>query len=64
MRNVVERLNAEINAGLRDAKISARIAELGTTPLTMPTANYADFLVPETTKWAAAVKAVGVRADR
>ena len=30
---IVERLNAEINAGLKDPKISARIVELGATPL-------------------------------
>jgi tripartite-type tricarboxylate transporter receptor subunit TctC len=61
---IVERLNAEINAGLRDAKISARIAELGATPLTVPTTDYAEFLVSETAKWATAVKAAGVRADQ
>ena len=61
---VVERLNAEINAGLGDAKISSRIAELGATPLIMPTAGYAKFLVSETAKWAAAVQAAGVKADQ
>jgi tripartite-type tricarboxylate transporter receptor subunit TctC len=61
---IVERLNAEINAGLKDPKVSARIAELGATPLTMPTPEYAEFLVSETAKWAAAVKAAGVKADQ
>ena len=56
---IVERLNAEINAGLNDPKVSARIQELGATPLVVSVADYSRFLSSETEKWAGAVKSAG-----
>ena len=61
---IIDRLNAEINAGLNDPKISARILELGATPLVMPVPEFTRFLASETEKWAGAVRAAGVTADQ
>lgn len=61
---VVERLNAEINAGLNDPKVSARILELGATPQVVSSADYSRFLASETEKWAGAVRSAGASADQ
>ncbi|MGZ5836289.1 MAG: tripartite tricarboxylate transporter substrate binding protein [Xanthobacteraceae bacterium] len=61
---IVERLNMEINAGLNDPKVNARILELGATPLVMVVPDYARFLSSETEKWAGAVRSAGASADQ
>ncbi|MGZ3411993.1 MAG: tripartite tricarboxylate transporter substrate binding protein [Xanthobacteraceae bacterium] len=61
---IVERLNMEINAGLNDPKVNARILELGATPLVMAVPDYARFLSSETEKWAGAVRSAGASADQ
>ena len=49
---IVERLNKEINAGLADPKINARIADLGAEPMPMTPAEFGKFIADETEKWA------------
>jgi len=56
---IVDKLNAEINAALADPKIKARVADLGGTPLTGSAAVFAKFLADETQKWAKVVKFSG-----
>jgi tripartite-type tricarboxylate transporter receptor subunit TctC len=60
---VVARLNKEINAGLADAKIRARIIELGGTPLGGTPEEFNKILVEATEKWAKVIKFAGIRAD-
>jgi tripartite-type tricarboxylate transporter receptor subunit TctC len=57
------KLNREINAALADAKIKARIAELGSTPMILTPAEFGSFIVGETEKWAKAVKFSGATVD-
>jgi tripartite-type tricarboxylate transporter receptor subunit TctC len=60
---VVERLNSEINAGLADAKLKARLAELGYATLASSPAEFAHFIGQETEKWAKVLKFAGIKAD-
>jgi tripartite-type tricarboxylate transporter receptor subunit TctC len=60
---IVDKLNREINAGLADAKIAARIAELGATVLTGSPADFGKMLAEETEKWAKVVRASGAKAE-
>jgi tripartite-type tricarboxylate transporter receptor subunit TctC len=60
---IVERLNKEINAGLADAKIKARIADLGGTVLAGSTADFGNFIAEETGKWAKVIKSAGIKLE-
>ena len=60
---IVDKLNKEINAGLADPKLTARLAELGACRSSMTTAEFAKLMVDETEKWAKVVKFAGIKAD-
>jgi tripartite-type tricarboxylate transporter receptor subunit TctC len=47
---IVEKLNEEINAGLADPKIKARLADLGGTPLVVSPADLGKLITEETDK--------------
>ena len=60
---IVDKLNNEINAGLADPKIKARLADLGSTPLVGSPADFGKFIADETEKWAKVIKFAGIKAD-
>jgi len=60
---IVDKLNTEINAALVDAKIGARLADLGGTTLTGSPADFGKLITEETEKWAKVVKFAGIRAE-
>ncbi len=60
---IVDTLNAEINAGLADPGVTARFAALGLTPRPGTPADFAAFVADETAKWARVVKLSGAKAD-
>jgi tripartite-type tricarboxylate transporter receptor subunit TctC len=61
---VVNTLNTEINAGLADAKLRARLFELGGgTILAGSPADFGKLIADETTKWAKVVKYVGLKLE-
>ncbi len=60
---IVEVLNKEINAGLSDAKLKARLADLGSSPFVASSAAFGKFLADETDKWAKVVKSAGIKPD-
>ena len=61
--DIVERLNKEINAGLADSKLGARLTDLGGTPLPGSPAAFGKFLVDETDKWAKVIKFAHIKAE-
>ena len=61
--DIVERLNKEINAGLADPKIKARLADLGATGLPGTPAAFATLVAQDTKRWAEVVKFAHISAD-
>jgi len=60
---IVDKLNAETNAGLADPKIKARLADLGGTPLAGSPADFGKFIADETEKWGKVVKFAGIKPE-
>jgi tripartite-type tricarboxylate transporter receptor subunit TctC len=60
---IVDKLNKEINAGLADPKIKARLADLGGTPLVGAPADFGKLIADETEKWGKVVKFAGIKAE-
>jgi tripartite-type tricarboxylate transporter receptor subunit TctC len=60
---IVEKLNKEINAGLADPKIKARLADLGGTVIAGSPSDFGNFVAAETEKWAKVVRFAGIKAE-
>jgi tripartite-type tricarboxylate transporter receptor subunit TctC len=60
---ITDKLNKEINAGLADPKMKARIADLGATVLGGTPAEFGKLIAEETEKWGKVVKFAGIKAD-
>jgi len=56
--DIVERLNKEINAGLADPKIKARLADLGGDVLALSPLEFGKFIADETEKWGKVIRAI------
>jgi tripartite-type tricarboxylate transporter receptor subunit TctC len=61
--DIIEKLNKEINAGLADAKIRERLADLGGLPMPMTPAEFGKLIADETEKWGKVVRAANIKAD-
>jgi tripartite-type tricarboxylate transporter receptor subunit TctC len=61
-REIVERLNAEINACLADPKLNARLAELGGVALAGSPDDFGRLIAEEIAKWANVVRFSGAKA--
>ena len=60
---IIDRLNKEINAGLADPKMKARIADLGSEAMPMTPAEFGKLVADETEKWAKVVKFAGLKPE-
>jgi len=60
---IVELLNREINAGLADPGVKARLADLGGEPLPGSPSAFGAFIGEETAKWAKVVSFAGIKAQ-
>ena len=60
---IVDKLNKEINAGLADPKIKARLADLGVTVFSGSPADFGKLIADETEKWGKVVKFAGLKPD-
>jgi tripartite-type tricarboxylate transporter receptor subunit TctC len=61
--DIIDMLNKELNAGLADAKIKARIVELGGTVLGGTPAEFGTILSEATDKWAKVIKFAGIKVE-
>ena len=53
---IVDRLNAEINAGLNDTTMKARLADLGSSAFVASPSDFGRFIGDETRKWANVIR--------
>ena len=60
---IISKLNQEINLALADAKMTRRIAELGDTPLSLSSSEFAKLINDETEKWGQVIRAAHVKAE-
>jgi tripartite-type tricarboxylate transporter receptor subunit TctC len=58
---IADKLNKEINAALADPTIKARVTDLGSAPMPMTPADFTEFIVAETDKWAKVIKFAGIK---
>jgi tripartite-type tricarboxylate transporter receptor subunit TctC len=61
--DIVASLNREVNAGLADPTIKARIADMGGMALTGSPADFGKLIADETEKWGAVIRAAGIKAE-
>jgi tripartite-type tricarboxylate transporter receptor subunit TctC len=62
-KEIVNELNREINAGLADPKLKARLEELGGVPMSMTPADFGKFITDETEKWGKVVKFADLKVE-
>jgi tripartite-type tricarboxylate transporter receptor subunit TctC len=62
-REIVEKLNHEINAALADPKVKARLAELGAEVLTGTPEDYGRYLRGEIERWKKVIEFSGAKAE-
>jgi tripartite-type tricarboxylate transporter receptor subunit TctC len=60
---IVDKLNKEISASLVDAKMKARLADLGGTRLVVSPADFGRLIADETDKWAKVIRAANIKAE-
>jgi tripartite-type tricarboxylate transporter receptor subunit TctC len=60
---IVDRLNREINAGLANPAVRARLAEVATTPIFFTPDEFGAYMAAEVDKWGKVVRASGIRPE-
>jgi tripartite-type tricarboxylate transporter receptor subunit TctC len=60
---IVDKLNKEINAGLANPKIKARLADLGGEVLALSPADFAKLIADETEKWGKVIRAANIKPE-
>src|SRR5215472_2883393 len=60
---IVERLNREINAGLADPAVRARLAEVATTPIPQSPEKFGAYVAAEIEKWGKVIRAAKIRVE-
>ncbi|HEY1545293.1 MAG TPA: tripartite tricarboxylate transporter substrate binding protein [Xanthobacteraceae bacterium] len=60
---IIDRLNKEVNAGLGDPSITARLAALGSSTFIVSPADFGKFIADEIEKWAKVVKSERIKPD-
>jgi len=60
---IVEKLNDEVNRGLVDAKLKARLIDVGAEPTPMTPAEFGKLIADDTEKWGKVIRAAGIKGD-
>jgi tripartite-type tricarboxylate transporter receptor subunit TctC len=60
---IVDKLNKEINAGLADPRLRARLGELGGTALAVSPAEFGQLFAEDTDKWGKVVRAANIKLE-
>jgi tripartite-type tricarboxylate transporter receptor subunit TctC len=62
-REIIDKVNAEVNRALADPKMRERLAELGGKPIGGTPEDFGKVIAAETAKWAKVVTASGAKVD-
>jgi tripartite-type tricarboxylate transporter receptor subunit TctC len=60
---ILDRLNTEINAGLADSRIKARLADLGGVVLAGSPSDFGKLVADETEKWGKVIRAANIKPE-
>jgi hypothetical protein len=60
---IIDKLNKEVNAGLADPTLKARLAELSAAPLSGSPADFGKFVADEAEKWAKVIKFANIKPE-
>ena len=60
---IIDKLNKEINAGLSDTKVRARLIDLGGTVLAGSPADFGKLIADETEKWGKVIRTANIKVD-
>ena len=60
---IIDRLKTQINAGLADAKLKARLADLGGAVLAGSPSDFGELVADETEKWAKVIRAANIKPE-
>jgi tripartite-type tricarboxylate transporter receptor subunit TctC len=60
---IIDKLNKEINAGLADPTLKARLADLGGTPLSGSPADFGKLIADEIEKWGKVIRAANIKVE-
>ena len=58
---IVDKLNAEISAGVADPTLKARLIALGVEPMVRTPAEFGQFIADEIDKWTKVIKFAGIQ---
>jgi tripartite-type tricarboxylate transporter receptor subunit TctC len=61
---IVAKLNLEINAGLADPKLRARLEDLGGRMLSGPPSGFGSLIAEETEKWGKVIRAANIKPEQ
>jgi tripartite-type tricarboxylate transporter receptor subunit TctC len=61
---IIDKLNTQINSGLADAGMVARLAVLGLTVLPGSPAEFSNLIADDTEKWAKVMRAARIKPDK
>jgi tripartite-type tricarboxylate transporter receptor subunit TctC len=60
---IIDKLNAAINEIIADAKMQARLSDLGGTVIQLSPAEYRELIIGETEKWAKVIREANIKAE-
>jgi len=60
---IIDKLNREINAGLADPTIKARLADMAGTPLPGSPADFAKLIAEDTDKWGKVIRSANIKPE-
>ena len=60
---IVDKLNKEINAALADPKIKARLADLGSVPMPLSSADFGNLISESVEKWGKVIRTANIKAE-
>ena len=59
--DIIERLNRDINAGLENPSVKARLADVAATPLLFTPTEFGAYMAAEVEKWSKVVKFASIK---